>query len=163
MVVCAVNLNRSTGWLCVQAKELLQKEMQVVKEGMGHGDLSLDAFSQVWDECYAQVLFLPSQNRYIRASLASKKDRIQSLEKRLEVRRFSCHVGSRDSSVVEHRISLAEKDFVFFRLSPQVKKATVGGKNSGPLCKVLLLLSLLFYFVKGLDEKFTENVFLCAE
>ena len=70
---------------CVQAKELLQKEMQVVKEGMGHGDLSLDAFSQVWEECYAQVLFLPTQNRYIRASLASKKDRIQSLEKRLEV------------------------------------------------------------------------------
>ena len=71
--------------VCVQAKELLQKEMQVVKEGMGHGELSLDAFSQVWDECYAQVLFLPMQNRYIRASLASKKDRIQSLEKRLEV------------------------------------------------------------------------------
>ena len=130
MVVCAVNLNRSTGWLCVQAKELLQKEMQVVKEGMGHGDLSLDAFSQVWDECYAQVLFLPSQNRYIRASLASKKDRIQSLEKRLEVRHCGCHVGSGDSSVVERRTSLAEKDFVFFRLSPQVKKATVGGKKT---------------------------------
>lgn len=60
--------------------------MNVVKEGMGHGDLSIDSFSQVWDECYAQVLFLPLQNRYIRASLASKKDRIQSLEKRLEVR-----------------------------------------------------------------------------
>lgn len=65
---------------------MLQKEMQVVKEGMGHGELSIDSFSQVWEECYAQVLFLPAQNRYIRASLASKKDRIQSLEKRLEVR-----------------------------------------------------------------------------
>ena len=125
VVLCAVNLNRSAGWLCVQAKELLQKEMQVVKEGMGHGDLSLDAFSQVWDECYAQVLFLPSQNRYIRASLASKKDRIQSLEKRLEVRRCGCRVGSGDSSVAEHRTSLAEKDFVSFRLIPQVKKTIV--------------------------------------
>jgi pre-mRNA-splicing factor CDC5/CEF1 len=77
-------LNRCCARL-LQAKEMLQQEMGVVKEGMGHGDLSLESFSQVWDECYAQVLFLPSQNRYIRASLANKKDRINSLEKRLEV------------------------------------------------------------------------------
>ena len=32
-----------------------------------------------------QVLFLPSQQRYTRAALASKKDRLESLEKRLEV------------------------------------------------------------------------------
>jgi len=56
-----------------------------VKERMGHGDLSLDAYSQVWDQCYAQVLFVPSQTRFTRASLASKKERIESLEKRLEV------------------------------------------------------------------------------
>jgi len=52
---------------------------------MGHGDLSLDAYSQVWDQCYAQVLFVPSQSRFTRASLASKKERIESMEKRLEV------------------------------------------------------------------------------
>lgn len=59
--------------------------MQIVKDRMGHGDLSLDAYSQVWDQCYAQVLFIPSQNRFTRASLASKKERIESFEKRLEV------------------------------------------------------------------------------
>ncbi|XP_059154563.1 cell division cycle 5-like protein [Physella acuta] len=70
-----------------KADELLQKEMLVVKEGMGHGDLSQEAFAQVWEECYSQVLFLPSQNRYTRANLASKKERIESLEKRLETNR----------------------------------------------------------------------------
>lgn len=69
------------------SKELLTSEMLIVKDGMGHGDLSLEAYSQVWDECLAQVLFLPSQNRYTRANLASKKDRIESLEKRLEQNR----------------------------------------------------------------------------
>lgn len=34
----------------------------------------------------AQVLYLPTQNRYTRANLASKKDRIESLEKKLDVR-----------------------------------------------------------------------------
>lgn len=35
---------------------------------------------------FPQVLYLPGQNRYTRANLASKKDRIDSLEKKLEVR-----------------------------------------------------------------------------
>lgn len=68
-----------------QAEEILAQEMEVVKQGMGHGELSSEAYSQVWEECYSQVLFLPGQNRYTRANLASKKDRIESLEKRLEV------------------------------------------------------------------------------
>lgn len=80
MGVC---LNRA---FCMsQAHEALQREMDYVKHKMGHGDLSLEAYTQVWEECYAQVLYLPSQNRYTRASLASKKDRIESLEKRLDV------------------------------------------------------------------------------
>lgn len=57
----------------------------MVKEGMGHGDLSLDAYSQVWDECQSQVLYLPSQKRYTRANMVSKKERIESAEKKLEV------------------------------------------------------------------------------
>nr|KAG5698263.1 hypothetical protein BaRGS_024070 [Batillaria attramentaria] len=68
------------------ARDQLKEEMQVVKEGMGHGELSTDLFSQVWKECYTQLLFLPAQNRYIRASLTSNKNHIQSLEKRLESR-----------------------------------------------------------------------------
>ncbi|KAK8748013.1 hypothetical protein OTU49_016270 [Cherax quadricarinatus] len=70
-----------------ESREMLKMEMNVVKQGMGHGDLTLDAYSQVWEECLAQVLFLPSQSKYTRASLASKKDRIESLEKRLEQNR----------------------------------------------------------------------------
>lgn len=108
---------------------MLAAEMEVVKAGMGHGDLSMEAYTQVWEECYGQVnipldqskksvmsrrdwisssceisvcsvscllvlpvslflqvLYLPAQNRYTRANLASKKDRIESLEKKLEVR-----------------------------------------------------------------------------
>lgn len=34
---------------------MLAGEMEVVKAGMGHGDLSMEAYSQVWEECYAQV------------------------------------------------------------------------------------------------------------
>ena len=69
------------------AKELLAKEMEVVKKGMSHGEVSLDAYTQVWEECLAQVLYLPSQQRYTRANLVNKKDRIDSLKERLETNR----------------------------------------------------------------------------
>ena len=41
-----------------RAKEVLAKEMTVVKQGMGHGDLSLEAYTQVWQECLDQVRIL---------------------------------------------------------------------------------------------------------
>jgi pre-mRNA-splicing factor CDC5/CEF1 len=30
--------------------------MSVVKEGMAHGDLSLDSYCTVWEECLSQVI-----------------------------------------------------------------------------------------------------------
>lgn len=86
------------------AKEELKKEMEVVKAGMGHGDLSIDAYTQVWEECLAQVLFLPGQNRYTRANLASKKDRLESAEKRLEQNRNHMAKEAKKCSKMEKRL-----------------------------------------------------------
>ncbi|GAB1598639.1 cell division cycle 5-like protein [Argonauta hians] len=90
----------------IEAKKLLQAEMEVVKHGMNHGDLSLEAFSQVWDECYSQILFMPSQNRYTRANLASKKDRIESLEKRLEVNRNHMTKDAKQAAKLEKKLKI---------------------------------------------------------
>ena len=60
--------------------------MNLVKKSMGHGEINVDVYSKVWDECYSQVLFLPSKERFARANAASKKDRIESAEQKLEVR-----------------------------------------------------------------------------
>ncbi len=68
-----------------KARSLLESEMNIVKKTMGHGDINVDVYSKVWDECYSQVLFLPSKNRFTRANAASKKDRIESAEQKLEV------------------------------------------------------------------------------
>ncbi|KAM9365497.1 cell division cycle 5-like protein [Pholidichthys leucotaenia] len=89
-----------------QAKTKISSEMEVVKVGMGHGDLSMEAYSQVWEECYAQVLYLPSQNRYTRANLASKKDRIESLEKQLEVNRGHMTAEARRAAKLEKKLKI---------------------------------------------------------
>lgn len=89
-----------------KAKTLLKQEMEHVKHRMGHGDLSLDAYTQVWEECYAQVLYLPSQNRYTRASLASKKDRIESLDKQLESSRQVMTREAKHASKLEKKLKI---------------------------------------------------------
>ncbi|NP_001096658.1 cell division cycle 5 like S homeolog [Xenopus laevis] len=88
------------------AEELLQQEMEVVKQGMGHGELSLDSYNQVWEECYSQVLYLPGQGRYTRANLASKKDRIESLEKRLEVNRGHMTGEAKRAAKMEKKLKI---------------------------------------------------------
>ncbi|CRK87522.1 CLUMA_CG001323, isoform A [Clunio marinus] len=86
------------------AEKLLKQEMQIVKTGMAHGDLSLESYSQVWEECLSQVLYLPSQNRYTRANLASKKDRIESFEKRLEQNRKHMAKEAKKCSKLEKKL-----------------------------------------------------------
>lgn len=87
-----------------KAAEMLKREMQVVKNGMAHGDLSQESYTQVWQECLSQVLYLPSQNRYTRASLASKKDRIESCEKRLELNRKHMAKEAKKCSKLEKKL-----------------------------------------------------------
>ena len=94
------------------ANDLLEEEMEAVKQGMAHGELSLEAYTQVWEECLSQVLFLPTQSRYTRANLASKKDRIESLEKRLEQNRG--HMKKE----AKRAVKIEDKLFEFLLLCP---------------------------------------------
>jgi hypothetical protein len=89
-----------------QAKELLEKELDVVKQGMSHGDLPFDAYTQVWNECLAQVLYLPSQNRYTRANLASKKDRLEALERKLENNRQHMAKEAKRAAKIEKKLKI---------------------------------------------------------
>ncbi|KAL4623938.1 cell division cycle 5-like protein [Arapaima gigas] len=89
-----------------KAEELLAQEMEVVKFGMGHGELSIEAYNQVWEECYSQVLYLPGQGRYTRANLASKKDRIESLEKKLEVNRGHMTAEAKRAAKMEKKMKI---------------------------------------------------------
>lgn len=89
-----------------RASELLAAEMEVVRGGMGHGDLSMEAYCQVWEECYGQVLYLSAQARYTRANLASKKDRLDSLEKKLEINRGHMTCEARRAARLEKRLKV---------------------------------------------------------
>ncbi|XP_059469099.1 cell division cycle 5-like protein [Neocloeon triangulifer] len=88
------------------AKQLLADELEVVKQGMGHGDLPFDAYTQVWNECLSQVLYLPSQSRYTRANLASKKDRLEALERKLENNRQHMAKEAKRAAKIEKKLKI---------------------------------------------------------
>jgi len=74
-----------------EANEVILEEALFVKEQMDHGEISGSIFDQVWTECYNEVLFLPTDKgekaKYTRASMASKKNKVESAENRLEINR----------------------------------------------------------------------------
>ncbi|KAK2585338.1 hypothetical protein KPH14_010019 [Odynerus spinipes] len=88
------------------AKKLLADEMNVVKEGMAHGDLSLDAYTTVWEECLSQILYLETQKRYTRATLASKKDRVEACERKLEENRMHMTGEAKRAARMEKKLKV---------------------------------------------------------
>ncbi|CAG2109895.1 unnamed protein product, partial [Medioppia subpectinata] len=88
------------------AKLVLQTEMDVVKQGMAHTELTLDGYCQVWDESLSQVLYLPSQHKYTRANLVNKKDRIESLEKRLDQNRSHMTKEAKKAAKIEKKLRI---------------------------------------------------------
>lgn len=89
-----------------EARSSLEHEMGVVKEGMGHKELSLAEYSSIWEECYKEVLYVPSQNRYTRASMASSKDRLESLERRLQNNRQVMTKQAKKAAKLEKKLKI---------------------------------------------------------
>ncbi|XP_012276782.1 cell division cycle 5-like protein [Orussus abietinus] len=88
------------------AKKLLCDEMAVVREGMAHGELSLDAYTTVWEECLSQILYLDTQKRYTRATLASKKDRVEACERKLEENRVHMTGEAKRAAKMEKKLKI---------------------------------------------------------
>lgn len=89
-----------------EANELLNKEIPQIKKAMGHGELTSEAYVQVWEECYAQVLYIPNSNRFTRASVTSRKDKIESYEKKLEVNRFHMSKEAKKAGKLEQKLKI---------------------------------------------------------
>ncbi|CAK8697767.1 unnamed protein product [Clavelina lepadiformis] len=88
------------------AQKILAEETEVVKSAMQHGSISVDVYTKVWRDCYSQVLYIPSENRFTRANRANKKDRIESLEKQLETNRNHMTKEARKAAKTEKKLKV---------------------------------------------------------
>lgn len=89
-----------------ESDSLLREEMQLVKERMEHGAITSQAYASVWEECLSQVLHIPSQGKIVRANVASKKDRIDNLERRLELNRSHMTKEAKKAAKIEKKLKI---------------------------------------------------------
>ncbi|OTF76916.1 cell division cycle 5-like protein [Euroglyphus maynei] len=89
-----------------KAKQMLNEEMSSLKDGMEHDDLSVNDSAKIWDECYSQLLYLPAQNRYTKASMVSKRERIESIDSRLEQNRQHMTREAKKAGKIEKKLSI---------------------------------------------------------
>ena len=78
----------------------------LVKQEMDHGEITNEAFEQVWHECFDEVLFLPNEKRYTRAAMATKKDKVESFEKRLEINRSHMKREAKTAAKLEKKLRI---------------------------------------------------------
>ncbi|XP_027202257.1 cell division cycle protein 21 [Dermatophagoides pteronyssinus] len=92
----------------LKAKQILNDEISSLKNGMEHddNDLSVEDMAKIWDECYSQLLYLPAQNRYTKASMVSKRERIESIESRLEQNRRHMTREAKKAGKIEKKLSI---------------------------------------------------------
>ena len=73
-----------------------------------------------------QVLFLPGQQRYTRASLASKKDRIESADKKLEMNRNHMTREAKNAAKLEKKLKVLLGKSTYLLISVVVSKFSPG-------------------------------------
>ncbi|BES87296.1 cell division [Nesidiocoris tenuis] len=89
-----------------KAKQMLKDEMEVVKQGMNHGDISLEMFTHVLEEFLKKVIYLPTQNRFTRLHLASNKDKLEAVQKKLEQNRNHMTKEAKRAAKMERKIRI---------------------------------------------------------
>jgi pre-mRNA-splicing factor CDC5/CEF1 len=85
---------------------MLENEVPLIKRAMGHGELTDEVYAQVWEECYNQVLYVPSSNRFTRASVTSRKDKIECMEKKLQTNRETMMKEARAAAKLEQKLKI---------------------------------------------------------
>ena len=63
------------------ARAALDAEVEVVRDAMDHANLD-EEHPRAWTDMQHEAIYLPSEKRYGRASVASTKDKLNSVEMR---------------------------------------------------------------------------------
>jgi len=105
-----------------------------------------------------KVLYIPGENRYTRANRASKKDRIESLEKQLDVNRAHMTKEARRAAKAEKKLKVLVEwcPFVMWLLRDQVLTVIFVTTIQCWFALVSLPLRLLASGVKA------RHVFFCS-
>ena len=91
-------------FLLLQAKKLIDDEMASMQKELG--EVSLESYTTAAEDCSSQILYLEGQKRYTRATLASKKDRIEAVKKQWETNRVHMAREAKRAAKLEKKLKI---------------------------------------------------------
>lgn len=62
------------------ARELLSREVEVVRRGMNQAQLGPGDYMAAWESVARDIIYVPAQQRYVRAASATNADRVASMQ-----------------------------------------------------------------------------------
>lgn len=95
-----------------QASEMLAEEMVLVREGMGlgggkgegTGEVSIESYTEEWDKCWNELMFVPSEGRFKPKRYVSKKDKVEAAETKLTNNRDQMTKEAKKATRIEKRL-----------------------------------------------------------
>jgi len=85
------------------AKDLINEEMERLKAVSDHGEFD---YTHVHTECRDQLLFLPSQTRWTRNSIATRRDKLESNQVRLETNKNMMTKQAKQAAKFEKKLKV---------------------------------------------------------
>lgn len=95
-----------------QAKELLSAEIELVRRGMGHEDVSLNEFVEAHQNCVEDFTYLPSRSTNGLLSLASSAEQVEARKFQLENLRAQIQANSKKIAKLEQKGKVLTKGYL---------------------------------------------------
>jgi pre-mRNA-splicing factor CDC5/CEF1 len=88
------------------ASELLNQESAAVRSAMGHESISAEEYASTWETVIGDILFVPSQQRYMRGAAMAVSDRAAALQADFERVRKEMEREAKRAAKLEQKVGV---------------------------------------------------------
>ena len=89
-----------------RARSILARETEELKRQVYPEGFSADDIQKAWSECHEEMIFLPSQKKFGRASAVDKNERLESVKAEFEATRANIQQEHAKAVKLEKKINL---------------------------------------------------------
>lgn len=94
-----------------KAKKLVIEETNEIKKKFNIKDYSPEELEKAWLETHEEMMFVPSQKKFVRTSTSSKKDKIESFSSEFEIIRSKMSQEAQRAKKLENKIETYTKGY----------------------------------------------------
>jgi pre-mRNA-splicing factor CDC5/CEF1 len=112
------------------ASELLNQEIAAVRSAMGHESTPIEEYASTWETVVGDILFVPSQQRYMRGAALPASDRAAALQADFEGVRKEMEREAKRAAKLEQKVGVVTGGLT-------TRQQRLGGEVEGALKELL--------------------------